>query len=186
MVMSSLRRAGFAPDAAYTRGVRLLSQANLCSSVPFEPPRSAENASIQQHKRQRIKQCSLGWQGGDHLAFLDRAIGLPHPAHLESREVPADLRRVISFIVNKREDIIDWRSKRMQLLLDVADSLTDLNQVMVAAMPPNVLHVAGTYNVAFIACLVDATEFPDVDLPRCFIYGFPVRGALPRTGLWGE
>ena len=100
--------------------------------------------------------------------------------------MPADLRRVIAFIVNKREDIIDWRSKRMQLLCDVADSLAALNSTMVAAMPLHVRHVAGTYNVAFIACLVDATDFPDTDLPRCFIYGFPVRGALPRTGLWGE
>ena len=184
--LSSLEIAGFQPDDAFRRGVALLRTANLCGGVPYRPPTAAENTEVHQSKRAKMQQCTLGWHGGDPMAFVESAKKLAHPARFETLHLPPDLLRVVEIMSTKRGATPAWRRKRLSLLHDVASSLLPLNQQVLAEMSDCVRHVCGEYNVAFFACVIDATDFPDKNLPRRLVRGFQVYGKLEYTGLWAD
>ena len=50
-----------------------------------------------------------------------------------------------------------------------------------AAMRPSVRMVAGRFNVAFLASLLDSISFPDTSLPVCLCEGFPIVGHCPDS-----
>ena len=182
---SALLLAGITPTAEYNDVVRVLRGCVL-TTAPYEPPTSADSSSIQQHKRQLLSKADLGWHGGDKLAFLESAKLMSHPAQKYHTELPADLIRTIQFIVGKREQIVQWRKERTDMLLSAASSLLSVNRQLTASMEPNVAHVASEYNVAFMCALIDATDHPDKYLGRNFVKGFPVYGTLAKSGAFAD
>jgi len=82
-------------------------------------------------------------------------------------------------VVSKREAMAPWRAKTLQRLLDVAGALMPLNERMLSTCCARVLYLVKGYNLAFMACMADATEHPDKFLVRHFLRGFPVYGTLP-------
>eukprot|EP00310_Coccolithus_braarudii_P011596 CAMPEP_0183379174 /NCGR_PEP_ID=MMETSP0164_2-20130417/125291_1 /TAXON_ID=221442 /ORGANISM="Coccolithus pelagicus ssp braarudi, Strain PLY182g" /LENGTH=806 /DNA_ID=CAMNT_0025556753 /DNA_START=1 /DNA_END=2424 /DNA_ORIENTATION=+ len=81
-------------------------------------------------------------------------------------------------VVSKREAMAPWRAKTLQLLLDVAGALMPLNERMLSTCCARVLYLVKGYNLAFMACMADATEHPDKFLVRHFLRGFPVYGNI--------
>ena len=184
--LCALRIAGYEPDAAFARGLRLVSKACI-SHAPFRPPGPGFTAAVQQAKNDRSARYRLGWHGGQPLDFLHSAESLPHPANDDVDDFPGDLLDAAAFIVSKRERIISWRDKRVELLQDVAASLRPLNDRMlddVRRLRPHVHFVVRGYNLAFMALVVNATHEPDVFLVRRFLYGFPVYGELPTAHVY--
>ena len=43
---------------------------------------------------------------------------------------------------------------------------------IIASLKPAVRHVVGKYNLAYMACIVNATQFPNVHIVRNFVDGF--------------
>ena len=125
--------------------------------------------------------------GGDagKLAFMQDALRLPHPANHEHEHLPKDLLRVIQFVTGKREDAIAWRQARLALLLECEQAWRPLNARIIASLKPAVRHVVGKYNLAYMACIVNATKFPNVHIVRNFVHGFPVYGQLYTAGCYG-
>jgi hypothetical protein len=63
--------------------------------------------------------------------------------------------------------------------------LRPLNERIIASLKPAVRHVVGRYNLAYMACIVNATKFPNVHIVRNFVHGFPVYGQLYTAGCYG-
>ena len=157
--LCALRVAGYVPDAAFLEAQRLLSVA-VVSAAAFEPPVRPETHAAQQAARDKSTRFSLGWHGGDKLAFLESAKRLPHPAQEDDLGLPMDLLDAIDFVVGKREKIVEWRQRCLQLLLDCKAMVAPLNRRMVADMTPSVRHVSADYDLAFMALVVNATKHP--------------------------
>ena len=165
-VQSALSVAGFQPDAAYTAARNKLSVAVL-SRAPYVPPSGGDDTAVQQAVRHRSRKYSVPWQGGGDagkLAFLAKAKALPHPSNDHHLSLPKDLLELIEWVVQKREGVAAALHKRTKLLVDVECSLRPLNGLMLATCKPHVYHVVQKYNLAFMACMIDATAFPDVGL----------------------
>ena len=152
----ALRIAGYVPDAASLEARRLLSVA-VVSSAAFEPPVRPETYAAQQAARDRSIRFSLGWHGGDKLAFLESAQRLPHPAQEADLGLPVDLLDAIDFVLGKREGIVVWRQRCLQLLRDCKTMVAPLNPRMVADMAPSVRHVCAAYDSAFMALVDNAS-----------------------------
>ncbi len=180
---SHLRCAGFEPDAAYVWAVKVL-RVGVVSRAPFEPPAASPLLAVQQAARLQSSAYRLGWHGGDKVAFMESAAVLPHPVQVMEDDLPQDLVEAVRFVVRKGESIVDWRAARVQLLRDVAAALQPLNGRMVATMRPSVAHVAGQYNVAFMAAMAEAMRHPDVFIVRDFVRGFQTYGELPSSGVY--
>ena len=131
---------------------------------------------MQQAVRQHSVQYSLGWHGGGDagkLAFMQDAMRLPHPANHEHEHLPKDLLRVIQFVTEKREATIAWRQARLAMLLECEQALIPLNERIMASLKPAVRHVVGSYNLAYMSCIVNATKFPNVHIVRNVVKVFP-------------
>ena len=181
---SALRVAGFVPDAAYTAACAKLA-AVVLSRAPYMPPSGGDDTAVQQAVRHKSHRYSVPWQGGGDsgkLSFMEAAKTLPHPSNDHHLSLPADLLELVDWVVRKRESAADTLRKRTQLLADVELSLRPLNTLMLASCKPHVYHVVRQYNLAFMACMIDATSFPDVGLVRHFIHGFPTYGPLRPCG----
>jgi hypothetical protein len=181
---SALSVAGFQPDAAYTAARNKLSVA-VSSRAPYVPPSGGDDTAVQQAVRHKSHRYSVPWQGGGDagkLAFLAKAQELPHPSNDHHLSLPKDLLELIEWVVQKREGVAAALHKRTKLLVDVERSLQPLNRMMLATCKPHVYHVVQQYNLAFMACMIDATAFPDVGLVRHFIRGFPTYGSLRPCG----
>lgn len=183
--LCALRIAGYTPDAAFVEAQRLLSVA-LVSTAPYTPPVRPEHQAVHQAARDKSTRYSLGWHGGDKLAFLESAKRLPHPAQEGDLDLPQDLLDAIDFVVRKREGIVDWRRQRMALLRDCKAMVDPMRRRMLADMAPPVRHVCAEYDLAFMALIVNATGHPDVYVVRNFLKGFPTHGFIPRCGVFAD
>ena len=184
----ALHAAGFQPDAAYEAGRRKLAAVCL-SNAPYVPPSGGDDTAVQQAVRHRSHRYSVGWQGGGDagkLAFVEEAKALPHPSNDYHLSLPPDLLEVVEWVVRKRESSAQLLQERTMMLADIETSLRPLNVVMLSACKPHVLHVVRGYNLAFMACIIDATSFPDVMLVRHFLRGFPTYGELKKCGSFAD
>ena len=184
--LCALRLAGYEPTAAYKEAVKQLAVASICNAA-YQPPGAGFTADIQQSKRDKQARYNLGWHGGSHEAFLEAAHLLPHPAADDVIDLEEDVLAAIRLVVNKRCKIVQWRQARVQLLRNCAALVADLNTTIMAhieARRPHVYAVVRTYNIAFLAVLIDALEHPDVWLARRFVHGFPAYGELAPCGVY--
>ena len=183
--LCALRVAGYVPDAAFLEAQRLLSVAVISSAV-YEPPARPAVQAVHQAVRDKSTRFSLGWHGGDKLAFLESAKRLAHPAQEADLGLPSDLLEAIEFVVSKREDIAAWRQRRMALLRDCKAMIAPLRHRMIEDMTPAVRHVCAEYDLAFMALVVNATKHPDVYIVRHFLKGFPTHGLIPSCGVFTD
>ena len=161
---SALRVAGFVPDAAYNAACAKLA-AVVVSRAQYMPPSGGDDTAVQQAVRHKSHRYSVPWQGGGDngkLSFMEAAQELPHPSNDHHLSLPADLLELIEWVVRRRESTAEALRKRTRLLADVEVSLRPLNARMLATCKPHVYHVVRQYNLAFMACMIDATSFPDV------------------------
>ena len=188
---AALKCSGFEPTNEYRKYCNALASALLYDG-PFEP-KYHRDASCQQ-QRGHHDRYKLGWQGGDKLAFLEAAKRLPHPAQHESDDLPADLCAAVRFAVGKGGDIVEWRRRAVALCCEAANALWELSEQMISSAPEHVRHLvvasrrypgAGrSYNVAFIACVIDATKHPDHGYVRRMLRGFPQIGVQAPVGVY--
>ena len=181
---SAFAVAGFEPDAVYEDCVRLLRVANICAQLPFEAEQRRDVSAVEQAVRDRSRAFTLPFHDGDKLAFARSAMRMQHPAQADPDDLPRDLCAAVAFTVARGSGIIQFRRDRMRLLRDVARRLAPHTTCMRRTLTAPVLHVAGEYHFAFIACLIDATREPDVFFVRRLMRGFPGYGDLVPSGVY--
>ena len=193
---SALSFAGFDLTEAYKRH-RLNLANSLVYNGPFQPEHKRDASCQQQRGAGARNEYKLGWHGGGDsgkLAFLESAKSLPHPAQHENEDLPTDLCEAVRFVVDQGPRVVDWRARALARIDDAASDLWELSERMIASAPPHVQHLVAasrefegaerSYNVAFIACVIDATGHPDYGYARRMLRGFPQVGTQVPTGVY--
>ena len=190
--VSALRFAGYVPDATYERHVKVLAR-TLVYSGPYEPTYKRDASTHEQKRRDRSAH-ELGWHDGDPERFLEAAKRLPHPAQRDDDDLPGDLCAAVEFAVRKDDRIVGWRHAAIQRIECAAAELWSMSERMIAEAPDHVQALVKasrglpgaelSYNVAFIACMTDATRCPDVGLVRRMLRGFPQLGRQCPVGVY--
>jgi len=178
---------GLEPTPEYSRYLWLL-QSSVVHNGPYQPEQRKDVAALVQTKssnRGLGSKYELHYHD-DPVAFLESAKALPHPAQCEEDDLPADLCAAIAFAVGQGPAIATWRAKQTRLMVEAAEALLPLNEQITAQMAPHVRHICGGYNLAFMALTIDATNHPDVSLPRRFMLGFPQVGEMSYCPVYPE
>merc|ERR1712216_28550 len=90
----------------------------------------------------------------------------------------------VSRIQGKRLAV--WRKGQQREFAAIRKALEPLNATLRAAVPSpsNARAIAGRVNVALLCAIVDALEWPDVELPLNFVRGFDCIGNIPDSGVF--
>ena len=119
-----------------------------------------------------------------HLASARRLASLGDlPA---SSQLPADedLRFAASWATADLSRLRIRRDAALRAFESLAWKCKPLSEYLRSFQDPSVAAVAGQINVALIAVLVYVLRWPDTTLPRRFIEGFQVLGAMEVTGVF--
>ena len=117
-----------------------------------------------------------------HISLAHRAL---HPFASKDDSLPHSVLAAIDFVCKHGQHTQQLRASRMQAIRRVAKLLEPLNSCLLRPlMPPSVWLLSGGYNLAFMAALIDALEWPDVSLVQRFTLGFPIIGHIPDSGVF--
>ena len=112
----------------------------------------------------------------DPLEHVEAAARVRFPDAAASYKLPAAMLEAVNRIIEMGGGLPSFRARQGQALIDIVDSLSDLDALCVTHMPSHVAFVASGVRVASMAMLVEATDWPSVHLPRLFCHGFPTAG----------
>ena len=112
------------------------------------------------------------------------ALSRAHPFDKPDKALPPDLDAAINKVCDDPEGITDWRADQFELLSSASLQVQELTLALQAKQRQHVRHIAGHVDLGLMAVLVDALEWPDIDLVRNFIFGFHIVGDIPDSGLF--
>lgn len=113
------------------------------------------------------------------------ALQVPHPLNSRSVRLESDLEAAIRHICDLKEVTVEWRRLRMEQISIIAGELRPLSEKMRTFQLPTARWAAEGTHVAFLACILDAIDWPDQTfaLESC-ISGMSVLGRAQDHGLW--
>jgi hypothetical protein len=121
----------------------------------------------------------------DKGAHADAAVRLPFPQKSITASAEADMRAAVSYAVNHRHNLSEFRSAQMAIVHKVARMLEPINEWLVATVAGSRHdHLLKGVNLAFIAAWCDARQWPDVAFVERFLKGFPIVGDIPDSGIF--
>jgi len=125
------------------------------------------------------------------LAHLHEALDVawPDAAERGDKLIDADLVRSINFALTIKggpKGLVYWRREQQNKVKKCSKALTALNTFILrnAVRPTAAKNISPNANIAFIACLVTAMDWPDKDLAADICYGFPLVGSAQDSGLF--
>ena len=136
------------------------------------------------HTSRRVKETK------DKLDHLAEAINAGFPDDDERGEALAeDLTLAIRFALQLPggpQGLIQWRRSQQRVLSDCSKQLHDLNAwiLRTAERGKAARNVAPNANIALIACIAHAMDWPDQNIAADFCYGFPLLGTATDSGLF--
>jgi hypothetical protein len=118
-----------------------------------------------------------------HLNF---AAGLPFPwdARLRTSALPEDLQAAVARAVELGPLLEQTRADAIAAIRAAASSLRPVSDRINTLMPRTVRLIAARANTAFMAALVDGLRWLDTTLVERFVFGFPVTGDIPDSGVY--
>jgi len=118
----------------------------------------------------------------DKGKHIDKAIKAGFPCPSTRYCISSDCMSAIQCMaVTTGTDLSELRLRTVKALDKIASAARPITASwmrLCSAAPPGVKDLRKDMNVAFIAILIDAMEWPDVGLPRCLLHGFPLAGDL--------
>jgi len=124
----------------------------------------------------------------DKHEFIEQALRRKSPFAAADEElsahIPADLAAAIDYVWDTGPDIVQDRQERLLRLHAIASMLGPLREILDTAKSDCSKEIASDFNVAFTAALIDAMQWPDVNLPVQYMTGFPVVFDIPDSGVF--
>ena len=111
---------------------------------------------------------------------------IPSRAARAHWQMPSDLKASIAFAAAEAGRLPALRRGRQRVLADVASGLEPLERFIRVQrpQPSHVAEVASRVHVALLCCIVDAMEWPDIEMPLNFLRGFDVLGDIADSGVY--
>jgi hypothetical protein len=131
-------------------------------------------------------------QCDNKLDHLVEAVAAGFPDDDERGEqLHEDVRLALRFALSFPEGpcgLVHWRRSQTTILNKCARLLHDLNAWILrnARRPKAARNIAPNANIALIACIAHAMDWPDQTIAADFCYGFPLLGAATDSGLFRQ
>jgi hypothetical protein len=120
----------------------------------------------------------------DMAAHIRDALQLNFPQPEFDERPAADLVAAVESCFAAGEALPQWRAARVEEAWDIARSLREVNDAMLAFATAFTRPLVAGMNLAFMAAFVDAVGWPDVAVVERFARGFPIVGDIPDSGLF--
>ena len=124
----------------------------------------------------------------DKAAFLAQAVRRVSPLiaadAASAARVPADLRLAIEYVERRGPRIVADRAARVEELRRLAASLAGMRAALDACKCTEAAAIAADFNVAWLALMTDAMDWPDVEQPLRYVTGHPVVFDVPDSGVF--
>ena len=120
----------------------------------------------------------------DMQAHVADALKLPFPDKDLTAGQSNDLWAAARECVFQGRKLSEWRDARALRIRRIATSLAPYGRWIASLAPRSVAYLIEGMNLAFLAAFIDAVEWPDYDLVRSFVHGFPLVGDIPDSGLF--
>ena len=120
-------------------------------------------------------------------AHLLAAADLPFlpDSRLRATALPQDIQLAIGVATRRQDGLAHLRRAQCAILRRHANRLRPVSRrINLALMPPSVLWIAADFNTAFVAVATAAIGWLDTTLAERFVYGFPVVGPIPDSGVY--
>ena len=122
--------------------------------------------------------------------FVEASISRVSPltsADIEaSNALDQDLKIAIDRVCERGNKIKTDRKARMKTLKRIASSLEPLRAALDECKSDGAKQVAAEFNVAWTACIIDAMEWPDIQLPLRYVLGFDVVFDIQDSGVFKQ
>jgi len=162
---------------AYKEAVELLRAARWCTA-PYERPPPTSDGRVYKGLStlgNKLVDNTLISEALDPIKHIADALRLSFPEPSFDVKLATELIQAIAYAMESK-DIVAEREAQSTFLRGVAELLLDFNSQIVAAMPASVHSVASGTNVAMIAALVEARDWPDWRLAEGWAKGFNIAG----------
>ena len=120
----------------------------------------------------------------DMPAHVAAARVLPFPAKDLIWDQPNDIWAAARECVMHGRGIVAWRDARAARVRRIAQTLAPYGKWIASLAPPTVAFLVADMNLAFMAAFIDAVEWPDIELVKHFVQGFPIVGDIADSGLF--
>ena len=119
-------------------------------------------------------------------AHLDAAATVPFPldSRLRDTSLPDDILCTIARAVAIRGDLDATRLRLIDAHRNIADSVRSISRTINDLMPSSVRRIAADVNTAWMAVIIDSVGWLHRELVERFVYGFPVVGDIPDSGVY--
>jgi hypothetical protein len=98
--------------------------------------------------------------------------------------LPEDLKLAIDYITRRGRKIKRDRKERIERLRKCAAKLSSMRSALDKHKCKAAQEIAGAFNVAWTAAVIDAMDWPDTDLPVRYVKGFDVVFNIPDSGVF--
>ena len=118
---------------------------------------------------------------------IDAALTLPfmRDSRLRASALPPDMAAAVIFAVEHRDDLVSIRRAAVSEFVAACSSVRAISvRINAQLMPPSVFRTAAKVNTACLIAVVDAFKWLDTALPERFVFGFPVVGHIPDSGVF--
>ena len=113
-----------------------------------------------------------------------RLLQFPLDTRLRASSLPPALNCSVYLSARIGTDLERFRDALIREMVADSEYLRPISEKINALMPPTVRRISSGVNTAFMAALIDALEWPDTHLVERFVFGFPIVGDIPDSGIF--
>ena len=113
-----------------------------------------------------------------------RHLGFPYDSRLRAAALPDDTQCAVARSLDLGAALFDARTDAASFVTAVCDRQRPASRRVAELMPPSVARISRDVNTVCIAVFIDALRWLDVTLVERFVYGFPVVGRIPDSGVY--
>ena len=113
-----------------------------------------------------------------------KRLGFPLDSRLRAAGLSPPLHCAIRVSASLGQNLERVRDALIADMVADANRLRPISHKINRLMPPTVHRIAAGVNTAFMIALIDALEWPDHQLAERFVFGFPIVGEIPDSGVF--
>ena len=174
---------------AYARAVTQV-RSMLTTTTPYKRPvKSRElhpfiQAKMPEVRRDKFKEGEILSKSEFIAEALKRKSPLQQASKEASQSLDEDLQLAIEQVLRRGSKIQADRAKRLEALEAVAITLEPMRDALNEQKCENARAISADFNVAWAAMIIDAMEWPDIELPWKYVVGFEVVFDVADSGVF--
>ena len=171
--------------SVFSWSVHVLTNVRMVD-VPHQPPQFKAAAIFEQHSP--VGSSRIVAQPDHFSKHIDEAVrNARFPPARVWEKAPPDLQAAVKLVASYHSSpqlLLARRAVVRNIVGKVVDVLAPLSARLATFAPPHVSALPTTINIAFVAALMRAQHWPDTLAPAKLMFGSPMVGDFPATGIF--